>query len=439
MKKLTSSHRKALFSKFRWWLVHHKQNLIKLYQATPHCRAMNGHRDDKNNCTHSSALISYRSFSRSLRFMDSEKTATSSSYRQIQSPTNIVHFAFSQEEDLLTESPKDGVYYKDHLIVLNTPYLDQKLFPRELFEGLWNSCRWKFCADGGANRLFKYTDWKVDNLMSVGWSETTNSQKQYVPDVICGDLDSLDPIIGQFYSKLGTSLMKISEQDSNDLQKCVSILKEKILNDAISSGTTCKNAEEKSNILKQPPTQPPMRTIFHRVFIIGGGGRLDQEMCDLNTLYIEAMAGMCSSSASVSPENNSPSLTIRKEEVVAQEEHHYHHQTTTRSIITTSTEKHALQFILVTPYSLVHVLTPGRHEIYRNSKWERSTCALVPIGIPCRQVVTSGLKWNLKGESLEFGGLVSTSNRMLTDCVTVQNSHPLLWITSLNNRTEEEC
>nr|CAG4716714.1 unnamed protein product [Naegleria fowleri] len=390
-------------------------------------------------------ISTVRKFSYYSQCMDSTVTSSSFEFNSNQTtPTNVLHFAFSQE-DVFTESPKDGVYFQDHLIVLNTPYFKQKLFPRELFEGLWNSCRWKFCADGGANRLFQYTNMNLEMLKKKAphpsdtreSSDTTflqngfnlHLQKQFIPDMICGDLDSLDQAIGNFYSKQGTSIMKISEQDSNDLQKCVSLLKEKILQDAIS---------------ENKPKIPQIRTLFHRVFIIGGGGRLDQEMCDLNTLYIEAMAGLGSSSSlpSSSLEFNtaSPSLTIKKEEIQPpEEEHRYHHQTTSRSIITTTTEKHALQFILVTPYSLVYVLKPGKHEIYRNSKWERSTCALVPIGVPCQQVMTSGLQWNLKGERLEFGGLVSTSNRMLQDCVTVQNSHPLLWITSLNNQAEEEC
>jgi thiamine pyrophosphokinase len=38
------------------------------------------------------------------------------------------------------------------------------------------------------------------------------------------------------------------------------------------------------------------------------------------------------------------------------------------------------------------------------------------------------LKWNLNGDvALEFGGMVSTSNRAMNEVVTVQASHPLVF------------
>jgi len=59
---------------------------------------------------------------------------------------------------------------------------------------------------------------------------------------------------------------------------------------------------------------------------------------------------------------------------------------------------------------------------------EGPTCGLIPIGGRCETVYTSGLKWNLNGDiPLEFGGLVSSSNRIVDKVVTVMTSSPLLF------------
>ena len=59
---------------------------------------------------------------------------------------------------------------------------------------------------------------------------------------------------------------------------------------------------------------------------------------------------------------------------------------------------------------------------------EGPTCGLIPILGRCEKVITTGLKWNLEGDvPLEFGGLVSSSNRALDDVVTVETSSPMLF------------
>jgi thiamine pyrophosphokinase len=59
---------------------------------------------------------------------------------------------------------------------------------------------------------------------------------------------------------------------------------------------------------------------------------------------------------------------------------------------------------------------------------EGPTCGLIPLGGRVDSITTSGLKWDLDGTiPLEFGGLVSTSNRMMQSVVTVEASHPVVF------------
>jgi thiamine pyrophosphokinase len=83
------------------------------------------------------------------------------------------------------------------------------------------------------------------------------------------------------------------------------------------------------------------------------------------------------------------------------------------------------------------LLGPGRHVLRPSPLIEGPTCGLLPVGGPCEAVWTSGLKWNLRGEPLRFGGLVSSSNAMVPCAqtgrleVTVTTTHPLIWSTVL--------
>ncbi|KAL9647127.1 hypothetical protein ABK040_004843 [Willaertia magna] len=285
-------------------------------------------------------------------------------------------FHFEINSDLHILPHYQETVYHDYIILLNTPFLNKDVYST-FFKKLWFSSEWKCCADGGANRLLDFT-------------KEHKKEEELIPDIICGDLDSLKLNVKEYYELKGTEIKRIKEQDSNDLQKCVRILKERIKN----STHSLNNNNE-----------------VHRIFIVGGGGRLDQEMCNLNTLYIEALQRV---------ENKKESLiTNNKVEAMIK---------ATGPIETNLN----FQFIQLTPYSLSYVLLPGKHLIVRNENWEKKICALVPLGIPCRTVTTNGLKWNLKEQRLEFGGLVSTSNEMIGEEVWIENSDPLLWITTLN-------
>ncbi|XP_076682552.1 thiamine pyrophosphokinase 1 isoform X1 [Andrena cerasifolii] len=101
------------------------------------------------------------------------------------------------------------------------------------------------------------------------------------------------------------------------------------------------------------------------------------------------------------------------------------------------------QVIQVASNSLIWILKPGFHSIVipnilvQNNSW----CGLLPIGAPVNSITTTGLKWNLNNATMQFGGLISSSNTY-DNCseVTVSTDSPVIWtmgiepvIESMNN------
>ncbi|XVF80568.1 hypothetical protein PTKIN_Ptkin15bG0084300 [Pterospermum kingtungense] len=92
----------------------------------------------------------------------------------------------------------------------------------------------------------------------------------------------------------------------------------------------------------------------------------------------------------------------------------------------------SLRIVLLSDDSLIHLLPRShRHEIHIQTSVEGPHCGLIPLGIPSRCSTTTGLQWNLNNTEMRFGGLVSTSNLVTGEKVTVQSDTDLLWTISI--------
>ncbi|XP_065861317.1 thiamine pyrophosphokinase 1 isoform X2 [Euphorbia lathyris] len=95
----------------------------------------------------------------------------------------------------------------------------------------------------------------------------------------------------------------------------------------------------------------------------------------------------------------------------------------------------SIRIILISDDCLIYLLPSSHyHEIYIQSSYEGPHCGLVPIGMPSGSTTTKGLKWDLNGTEMRFGGLISTSNIVKEEKVTVQSSSDLLWTISIRKK-----
>lgn len=83
---------------------------------------------------------------------------------------------------------------------------------------------------------------------------------------------------------------------------------------------------------------------------------------------------------------------------------------------------------IVSAGAMTWLLGAGSHEIAVDESLDQTACGLIPVGEPCNHVTTTGLKWNLTDQRLQFGSLISTSNTYDgSKTVTIQTDKPLVW------------
>lgn len=208
---------------------------------------------------------------------------------------------------------------------------------------------------------------------------TTNNMM--FPNAICGDLDSLRPDVRAYYETKGVSIQQDDNQDTNDLDKALQLVHSKRLE-------ILSTAQEQ---------QQQCRVCVYGAF----GGRFDQEMACIQALF-------------------------KWSEVFDNK----------LFLLDDNTCAFLLPAVI---HNEIRLPFYGEEPSNDTSIGEGPTCGLIPIGHRCEFVHTTGLKWNLDGSSLEFGGMVSTSNRVMEQVVTVQASHPLVFTAEMSSGTSSNA
>jgi len=259
---------------------------------------------------------------------------------------NTIHIwnpfqVFSQHEEKCREQSKNA------LIILNQPINrdnESKLVK------LWSNCSIRICVDGGMNRLHE-------------WAQEQNATSTYVPDFICGDLDSIDRAVFDRYLRLGSKCVCLNNQDLSDFTKSirflVSYLKYGIFDPELfdtsnSLQNKCLNRNELDELRGK-------RSHIENVYCFCDyTGRLDHALSNLHTLYDDCLCNV--------------------------------------------------RCYLVSPESLTFLLRKGQNIVFVDDDAHRGRyCGLIPLAQPA-QVTTHGLKWNLNRQTIQFGKFISSSN-----------------------------
>ncbi|KAJ2520448.1 thiamine pyrophosphokinase [Coemansia sp. RSA 1939] len=89
------------------------------------------------------------------------------------------------------------------LFILNEPIPDSGC---KVFESVWSRSNYRVCVDGGGNRLYDFC-------------KDQGALDKFVPDVIVGDLDSIQETTRAFYEKKGSRIHFYDDQESTDFMK----------------------------------------------------------------------------------------------------------------------------------------------------------------------------------------------------------------------------
>jgi thiamine pyrophosphokinase len=279
---------------------------------------------------------------------------------------------------------------------------------RSVFLRLWSQSSYRVCADGGANRLRRYARRiqrrrRATDSATVGPDESQDRQDDegfFIPDLVVGDLDSIRPAVRRYYEQeRGCRVRRVPDQDRNDLDKALEAVRDEHTRRRWKAVATSRCGAGDGG------APPP----FRNVVVYGAfGGRFDQEMASFQALYAWGRAfdengGSGEGGGGVhSAAGHETTLWLYSDATCA---------------------------CLLRP-------PPGgdpmavENRVALSSAESPDSVGLIPLGGRCDRVSTRGLRWNLDGETpLEFGGLVSTSNRIVSPDLSarVWTTHPLVF------------
>lgn len=252
---------------------------------------------------------------------------------------------------------------------------------------MWEGAAIRVCADGAANRLHDSFD-----------GELPGERERFIPDVIVGDLDSLRPDVSAFYSALGTDVKLVEDQDHNDFEKCLVEVEARLSIAAAVTAGAALTAPAVVTATTASTTSVVASTTTSAATAEAAAGSSDPHpVCPATVVSLGAFGGR------------------------------FDHEMAGISVLHAYTSRFS-RLVLMGSENVAFLLQPGlSHVIEPDPRFEGPTVGLIPVGGACRSVSTDGLKWNLDGGSLEFGVLVSSSNCVVADEVSVTTDAPLVW------------
>jgi thiamine pyrophosphokinase len=275
------------------------------------------------------------------------------------------------------------------MIILNSPIANP---PSPIFQKLWSLSSFRICADGGANRLYDAVSDDVLHRPLLDGDHRDVHETSYIPDLICGDLDSLEISVKEYYEQRGVDVIQDTNQENNDLDKALCAIRDwklkmttnSLVQESIETTIQGYDQGQKDNNDNDDDLQ---------IFVYGAfGGRFDQEMASIQAMYRW------------------------------RDEFHYRIALYSDETFAILTRPHMINEIYLPFYSKMDVTNK------QVSHGEGPTCGLIPIGCRCEGVRTKGFKWNLDGSvPLEFGGLISTSNRAQDHVLQIESPQPLVF------------
>lgn len=190
---------------------------------------------------------------------------------------------------------------------------------------------------------------------------------KFKPDIIAGDLDSIDEEAVHFFQKLGSRIIPTPDQDQTDFTKAVQIV-----------------LDEKD--LK----------VEYVLALSNISGRPDHSLSNFHTLF----------------------LFVRKVPVILLDM-----GVSVSCALESVSTPHIIQCQILTSID-----EQGVRHVIASPADASSWCSIVPLIEPS-VLTTTGLKWNMAGQILTFGQFISTSNEFANSSgyVEVECSSSVLW------------
>ena len=195
-------------------------------------------------------------------------------------------------------------------------------------------------------------------------------------DVICGDLDSIQPDVRKYFADRGVKILLDADQYSTDMMKCLRYIREGF---------------RRSNDLGREDNGPDSDSQNEHpdIAVFGGlGGRADQAFSQLHHLYVYA--------------HEDP--TVSKGDLY-----------------------------LITPESVVFLLEKGLNKIHTplDTGFFRENVGIIPVAKPS-VITTRGLEWDVTNWPTEFGTQISTSNHIKSDVIEIETTERVLFTLELD-------